>query len=309
MNNDERYFETEFKLDIPPSDSALTSEHCRASRVQTEKIGRHRHEQVRIEFPTASRIISAIYTVSTFHKDAELVSLGDKIPNLNCKLNKENKCKGLVKAQIMIKGLDKETDAEALGELIEHLSPVGQNRKLVVIAPHGGDIEPWTDNQAEYVWSHLPDDRVTLWMCKGFSTKNARDAHERWHITSTEISERSFPKLKTIFEPKFEYSIAFHGWKEDSICVGGNAESADAGLIGEIKKAIKDALVIAGSNIDVEDSNCPGGFNGDDPCNIVNRLGTNGIQIEQCIKAREDNKIRDAIAQAVVSVMKPLINV
>ena len=70
------------------------------------------------------------------------------------------------------------------------------------------------------------------------------DAHERWHITSTEISERSFPKLRTIFEPKFEYAIAFHGWTQDFICVGGNAESADAGLIGEIRDAIKQKLPV-----------------------------------------------------------------
>jgi phage replication-related protein YjqB (UPF0714/DUF867 family) len=251
--------------------------------------------------------------VSTFHKDAELVSLGDKIKTQfeNCQLS-HNECKGEVKARIMVEGLEYDTTAEELGELIEYLSPVGQNRKLVVIAPHGGDIEPWTDNQAEFVWSHLSHlspDRVTLWMCKGFSNKDARDAHARWHITSTEISERSLPKLKTIFGPKFEYSIAFHGWKEDSICVGGNAESADAGLIGEIKDAIKGALVTEGSNIEVEDSNCPGMFNGDDPCNIVNRLGVKGIQIEQCRKARDDNKLRDAIAQAVVDVIGPRINV
>jgi hypothetical protein len=145
-------------------------------------------------------------------------------------------------------------------------------------------------------------------MCKGFSNPHAKDAHERWHITATEISERSFPKLESIFGPKFEYSIAFHGWLQDSICVGGSAESKDAGLIGEIKHAIKDALIAKGSNIVVDDTDCPGQFNGDDPCNIVNRLGVKGIQIEQCRNARDDVKLRDAIAQAVVEVIEVKIN-
>jgi phage replication-related protein YjqB (UPF0714/DUF867 family) len=301
MSNNERSFEAEFKLD---PDDRLHPEHCKAKLKQIQNIGRHRHEQVRIEFPTTNGgTTSAIYTVSVFHPDEGSVILGHKIPNLNCNLN-ENKCKGVVKAQIMIEGLD-DRKAEELGELVEHLSPNNQNRKLVVIAPHGGEIELGTDKQAEYVGNNLPSDRVSLWICKGFSSPGATDAYERWHITATEINERSFPKLKTIFEPKFEYSIAFHGWTEDSICVGGNAESADAGLIGEIKDAIKSKL--QGSNIRVE-TNCPGGFNGDDPCNIVNRLGVKGIQIEQCQRARDDDH-RDLIAQAVVDVIGSLINV
>jgi hypothetical protein len=68
-----------------------------------------------------------------------------------------------------------------------------------------------------------------------------------FYYRTSEISERSFPKLKTIFEPKFEYAIAFHGWTQDSFCVGGNAESADASLIGEIKDAIKQKL--QGTNV------------------------------------------------------------
>jgi phage replication-related protein YjqB (UPF0714/DUF867 family) len=302
MSNNQSSFEAEFKLD---PDDRLHPEHCKAKLKQIQDIGRHRHEQVRIEFTTTNDVTtSAIYTVSVFHQDEGSVILGHKIPNLNCKLNAKNECKGVVKAQIMIEGVD-DTKAEELGELVEYLSPNSQNRKLVVIAPHGGEIEPGTDKQAEYVGNNLPSDRISLWICKGFSSPGVSDAYERWHITATEISERSFPKLKTIFEPKFEYSIAFHGWTEDSICVGGNAESADSGLIGEIKDAIKSKL--QGSNIRVE-TNCPGGFNGDDPCNIVNRLGLNGIQIEQCERAR-DATHRDLIAQAVVDVIGPRINV
>ena len=93
---------------------------------------------------------------------------------------------------------------------------------------------------------------------------------------------------------------------QDSICVGGNAESADAGLIGEIKDAIKHKSFRV-PYIDVEDTACPGGFNGDDPCNIVNRLGIKGIQIEQWEKARRDH--HDKIAQAVVDVIGSRINV
>ena len=307
MNNNQGSYNAQFKLDIPPSPSGLAKEHCRANRDQMEKICRHRGEQVRIEFPTANGTTSAIYTITTFHNDdSDLVFLGGKIKDQlqNCQLSNTDACEGEVKAQVTITGID-DNEAEERGEFIEYLSHDDRNHKLVVIAPHGGEIEQWTDKQAEYVRNYyFPSECVSLWICKGFSSKDEEDAFERWHITSTELSEKSFPKLYAIFGQKFEYSIAFHGWKQDSICVGG---SADNDLKCEIKDAIKKALKAEGSDIDVKDSNCPEDFNGNNSNNIVNRLGIKGIQIEQSRKARDD--FHDVIAQAVVNAISSRINV
>jgi phage replication-related protein YjqB (UPF0714/DUF867 family) len=306
MNNSEGpFFTPHFEMD-----SDLAKEHCKAKLKQIQDIGRHRHEQVRIEFPReGGGFINAIYTVSVFHPVQDSVILGPKIGELfqECDLT-SGICYGKVKAKIMIDGLDEHEDqAMAMGELIELLTPPNsQNRKLIVIAPHGGHIEPHTDEQAQYVQEHLPDDRVTLWRCKGFTNPDSTvdlDAHKRWHITATEISERSFPKLRTIIEPKFEYAIAFHGWDDNSICVGGNAESIDAGLIEEIRDSIKHKL---GPDIEVVATACGGGFSGDDPCNIVNRLGVKGIQIEQGLDIRDVHW--QEIAQAVVDAIAPRIN-
>ena len=127
MSNNQGSFEAEFKLDPrPPNKGGLADEHCKAKLKQIQDIGRHRHEQVRIEFPTTNDgNTSAIYTVTVFQADAGSVILGHKIPNLSCRLTK-NKCKGVVKAHIMIEGL-KEQDAEDRGELIEHLNHQSQN--------------------------------------------------------------------------------------------------------------------------------------------------------------------------------------
>ena len=100
----------------------------------------------------------------------------------------------------------------------------------------------------------------------------------------------------------FEYSIAFHGWTKNYICIGGS-ESAD-GLKQDIKEVIEGAIL--GSGIDVRDSGCED-FDGNSEYNIVNRLGTQGIQIEQSEKARESYYRR--IAEAVVNVIRPLIEV
>jgi hypothetical protein len=152
-NNEGNYFETQFELDPRQPDDRLFKEHCMANHDQILGIGRNRNQQVRIEFRRENDVTtSAIYTVSVFHPDQHRVILGHKIPNLNCKLDGD-KCKGVVKAQ-MIEGIE-EQDAKDRGEFIEDMKHESQNNKLLVIAPHGGEVERMTDNQAKLVWSHL----------------------------------------------------------------------------------------------------------------------------------------------------------
>lgn len=304
------------RFEVEPVENHVHREECNANENQLNSIHRQPGEQVRIEFPTENATLGAIFTVSQppFLSDVERVILGKRIVNLNnCQLS-GNACKGKVRSQIMIEGLDEhEEQAKDMGELIEKLNHDVQNHKLVVIAPHGGNIEPGTALEAEYVANHFSRDRVSLWLCKGFSSKSNgqsnKDALERWHITSTKISEKSFPKLNTIIgnNPTFDYSIAFHGWTENSICVGGNPDNPDHDLKCDIKHEIKKALMEAHSDIQVYMSPCPeGNFNGDKPENIVNRLGTNSIQIEQCREARDN--FHDVIAHAVVNVIGTRIN-
>jgi hypothetical protein len=63
--------------------------------------------------------------------------------------------------------INPDVDAEAYSEFVEHLTDDGDNRELVVIAPHGGDIEEHTDEQAEEVAKQPPSKGVSVWMCKG----------------------------------------------------------------------------------------------------------------------------------------------
>ena len=192
-----------------------------------------------------------------------------------------------------------EERAEAEGEFIERLRDDGRQARLIVIAPHGGHIEPFTDRQAERVRSRLGVRRASAWRCKGFD--DGEGAFDSWHITSTDINEASFPRLRSVISRGFAHAVAFHGLDEDEILVGGTAAPP---LKEEIRCALERAT--APSSIRVRIAAPGEEFGGDDPCNVVNRLsagGEGGIQIEQSLVARANHW--DAIADAVAGVYEP----
>ena len=51
------------------------------------------------------------------------------------------------------------------------------------------------------------------------------------------------------------------------------------------------------------DKDCPKNINGDNVKNIVNRLSTNALQIEQTGEVRDDSELRLIVADAVVKVI------
>lgn len=283
-------------------------EHCVAHRNQITTIGRDKGQQVRVERCTAdgqTLLDFALYTVIDVHdEEPDLMFVGYSEPESTnhdlrdrLGLSGVEPFTGKIKSEVPDPSLT-DDEAEKCSEFVERLTDDGHHQGLIAIAPHGGNIEPQTDEQAEHVRQHLASKSISLWLCKGF--KQGGGAFDRWHITSTDISEESFPKLKTVIGRSFQYAVAFHGWTERFICIGGRAP---AELKNEIKMAISE---IPDFDIDVKtDEEGCGAFNGNDPRNIVNRLGANGIQIEQSIDAR--TRFRCEIAEAVAGVIGPKI--
>jgi phage replication-related protein YjqB (UPF0714/DUF867 family) len=287
-------------------------EHCVASLDQINKIGITIGQQVRIERPTESGTALALYTIVDDHdRESDIVFVGYEIRgDFEERFDLKNyPFTGKVEAQVTAEGLS-DKQAENCSEFVERLTDNGVNQRLVVIAPHGGNIEKFTDLQADHVREQFSSDHISEWICKGF--KKGGGAYDRWHITSTDISENSFPELKKIMGRNFEYSIAFHGWTGDSICIGGSMRDD---LKQEIKTQIKNKISDPEITVEVaqEDGDtkaCPSSFNGDHEDNIVNRLckpGGQSLQIEQSEKARKRYHI--AIAEAGVNVIRHLIEV
>jgi phage replication-related protein YjqB (UPF0714/DUF867 family) len=269
-------------------------EHCSVDGRLLGSVGAARGQQIRIR-RTATEY--ALYTVSERREEdaADVARLG---LTGRRRLATDDVFDGAVVVPAAHPTMS-EDDALAGGELVERLDDDGEHRGLIVIAPHGGDIERHTDEQAEHVASRLAGYGVSSWRCKGWKERRedgSGGALDCWHITSTEIDPSSFPRLGSVIDRRFAHAVAFHGFDEPEVLIGGTAPAA---LKEEIRCAIEAAT--SASDIRVRVATPDDVFGGDDPCNIVNLLTlrrAGGIQIEQSRPARRDHgtAIADAIA-------------
>jgi phage replication-related protein YjqB (UPF0714/DUF867 family) len=276
------------------SQNTLTSkrEHCSADPERLATIGRAQGHQIRV---LRNENEYALYTISESRQEtpqtiirmarkarARLTPDTSEIPD---------EFPAIVDSQVPHPTYT-DDEAETNSEFIERLTDNGAQAGLIAIAPHGGAIEQWTDQQAERIASQLAAESVSCWRCKGWRQDGG--AFERWHITSTDIHPASFPLLDSIIHRGFTYAVAFHGFSKNHILIGGGAGDA---LKQEIQIAIQSAIV--GSGIAVKLATAADSSNGDDPNNIVNILANGkGIQIEQSEQARDCywKQIADAVA-------------
>jgi hypothetical protein len=169
-----KHIQDSYNAQIKPIDSGIPDnhirEHCLANLSQINMIGRDRCEQVRIERPTATGTVRALYTVIDVHDKEPDVVFVDKNPDdlwNRLEVSSADHFPGKVNAQVTAVGLT-DAEAEASSEFIENLADNGYNHGLIVIAPHGGNIEKYTDEQAEHVGQKLSSEYVSEWICKGF---------------------------------------------------------------------------------------------------------------------------------------------
>ena len=266
-------------------------EHCSADAEALAGIGRALGHQVRVRL-AADPPVFGLYTVSQTRDETPdtIVRMGRGGRE---RLGATDPFAGVVESVVPRQGLT-DAEAERLGEFVERLSDDGTHHGLLAIAPHGGDIEPHTDTQAVRVAECLTSYGVSTWLCKGFGL--SRRGAAALHVTSVDIHPASFPALGSVIGRRFRYAVAFHGFRDDGVLVGGGAPFR---LKAEIAAAIEDA--VAGSGIRVRIAGPDDEFNGDSPQNIVNRLtagGRGGIHLEQSQAARTGHAldIADAVA-------------
>ncbi len=185
---------------------------------------------------------------------------------------------------------------------------------VVVLAPHGDDIETGTDEQAELATKHagLAAFAPRLYIARGSGSKQ----FDRWHITSDDLSELSFPVLAQTLNTPTTYAVAFHGFSDDTglshVLVGGRVAKKVREQVADEIKAANIMVTRPGSTSQAEPltatfENLPAHLDGNARQNIVNRAArAGGLQIESQTFVRKDLAARDVIANAVATVLAGL---
>lgn len=202
-----------------------------------------------------------------------------------------------------------EATAEAQGLIIEARSAIPTTKQVMVIANHGGMVEPWTHTQAIRSQARLSAASIgaAYYVVQGYkppSGSETRITSWFWHITSADFrgDRGSWPKLAEIWDERFDWAISYHGMGgEKHIGVGGLADAAVlSGAIAAIQAVVPgDYLVdtIETSHLD-----------GTSERNIMNRFAAplyRTIQLEQTFDARRDyhEQIADALVDYLMSLL------
>ena len=151
---------------------------------------------------------------------------------------------------------DNETEGRDFQVRLKRVS----SSNVVIIAPHGGGIEPRTSEIAE----RIAAEKYSLAIFEGLKTINNRDLH----ITSTNFDE---PRCLEIVGSS-DYAIAIHGERSRGSVV----------FIGGLYAGLKDLITInlEQSGFVVEEHENPA-LQGNSPNNICNKGRLNkGVQLE-----------------------------
>lgn len=165
----------------------------------------------------------------------------------------------------------------------EHLTH-DESDELVAIAPHGGQMEPGTAEQALQVAELL--DSCSGWAYCGYVDDGS--ARERYYTTSTAIAPGDHELLSQLADCAFEVAIAFHGYRPDGphpdVYLGGTLDTPGREILAE--------SIAQTSGLDVgvarPNDRLQSDYGGVSSENIVNRLAPRSVQLEQTDDARDD---------------------
>ena len=193
------------------------------------------------------------------------------------------------------------TNVLSSGELVE-TTMLRPGAEVAVVAPHGGFIERATDTQARRVST---DERLlaSVWICRG----RAGDAFRRWHITSDDVSEQSFPGLQALLAIRHDYAVSFHGFDAHDgldVIVGGRVDHTIKERVQQqLEPRLSSLLGRPAAVLLATSTSDP--FPGLALDNVVNRLAqSGGLQIEQAAVVRSTLAAPELIADIVIDVLK-----
>ena len=288
-------------IDVLAAKSSMTdlighAEHIRMDPELASNNGIVVGQQVRIYAPSEKY---AIYTITEMYQDGDDDNDVRMAADGRARVDETNGWSGEPMNPVALSSGLTEAQLVSNSEYGEFLTESDtEHTGLVICAPHGGYIENYTDEIAERIYTYLSGKDRSCWTAKGFISGGG--AYDAWHITSTEISRMSFPKLDQIGDRGFSYAISIHGYSEAEIAIGGNGPTA-------LKEALQSAIYSAvEGNYDV-DLVTSGPYAGTDSANFVNWLQASGQGIQIEIPSAARSSYWEAIADAIGGVYAALL--
>ena len=119
------------------------------------------------------------------------------------------------------------SEAEAYSEFIENLADNGHHNRLIIIAPHGGDIEEYTDEQAEHVAQKLSSKCVSVWICKGLIKQKTVAPLTAGTLLRQILARNRSQSLKRLLGVTLNIPLPSMDEAMNSICIGGKMPNPD----------------------------------------------------------------------------------
>jgi phage replication-related protein YjqB (UPF0714/DUF867 family) len=178
-----------------------------------------------------------------------------------------------------------DAEAQAQGGHIEALDDNGVDDAMLIMAPHGGDMEPYTSLQALRFYAAMLalGKECVCYQTRGYSI-TAMTPSVKWHTTMVDFDTTSFPLLGNVATRLYTYCASFHGFTDVmKIELGGRAPDVD-------KNIVKAALEAAIPGLTVSLNPDPT-IEGNSPRNPINRYcsGDRSMQLEQSYDVRRDH--------------------
>lgn len=192
--------------------------------------------------------------------------------------------------------------AQAAGQYYEEKTDNGSNTQMIVIAPHGGNIEQYTDTLAIAAKTALeaatPNAKtVSLWIGRGYGSGD-QESYERHHITSVYTCVRLNPILDTLDTRGWTYCLSFHGQSTNSRIDIGCPAAQNTFVDGIVTDLQADAAL---SGVTIARSSDTVEIAGADSHNIGNRLAGHYVQFEIGPNVRASATMQAAIVTAVAN--------
>lgn len=166
----------------------------------------------------------------------------------------------------------------------------GARDDILILAPHGGKIEPGTSELARAV----AGSDYALYLFEGTKPKGNRTLH----VTSTNFDEPRAMEMASAAT----HAVGIHGLAAE------NEEIEVGGLDDALRDLVNASLLEAGFLSRIVTS---GPYAARDPANICNRARSGGVQLEigrvLRDKIRADTAVRTAAAEAVRRVLESIV--